>query len=175
MAVVLHVTVMWPQIEILEIAYTYIYIYIYIYIVHISTQFPFPFMMFLSTLQNGIWTCGLSMDCPSLDCEEEERVFEPGQCCPRCRPLTDFEGVACLDWTREHSPTLLLIASTCCSSNWAHVFYMYVFHAPYYNTAMCTLWYTLLLKYCNLACQVLTCDQLLMCVIALIGGKNIRS
>lgn len=47
--------------------------------------------------RNGIWTCGLSMPCPSLDCEEEEKVFEPGQCCPRCRPLTDFEGVACLE------------------------------------------------------------------------------
>ena len=47
--------------------------------------------------QNERWTCGSTVNCPSLDCDGEVRMFEPGQCCLRCIPLTDFEGVTCLN------------------------------------------------------------------------------
>ena len=67
-------------------------------IVRISTHSLLPLIISISTSQNGDWTCGISKVCPSLSCSEEEKVFEPGQCCPRCGPLQELAGAgaACL-------------------------------------------------------------------------------
>jgi hypothetical protein len=40
--------------------------------------------------QNGQWSCSPAVKCLELNCDENDMVYHPGQCCPTCREIPEL-------------------------------------------------------------------------------------